>query len=80
MDGFMMEEQRLLMGHIHVCSPYTASAYQSFGPWWLPDEYSYITEVPKTSVGTHDKKRLPSMVAEGGLSQVEATIGLAARA
>ncbi|MDN5767403.1 MAG: long-chain-fatty-acid--CoA ligase [Humibacillus sp.] len=52
---------------------------QSFAKWWLPDEYIYITEVPKTSVGKYDKKRLRSMVAEGGLSQVEATIGLAAR-
>jgi fatty-acyl-CoA synthase len=35
--------------------------------WWLPDEFAFIDEVPKTSVGKFDKKVLRSRLAEGNL-------------
>ncbi|HEY3864859.1 MAG TPA: long-chain fatty acid--CoA ligase [Solirubrobacteraceae bacterium] len=35
--------------------------------WWLPDEFAFITEVPKTSVGKFDKKVLRGELAEGTL-------------
>ncbi|MFV8318731.1 long-chain fatty acid--CoA ligase [Mycobacterium sp. 23] len=39
-----------------------------FAKWQLPDEYAYITEVPKTSVGKFDKKQLREQLAEGRLA------------
>jgi fatty-acyl-CoA synthase len=35
--------------------------------WWLPDEFAFIAEVPKTSVGKFDKKSLRAMLADGTL-------------
>jgi fatty-acyl-CoA synthase len=35
--------------------------------WWLPDEFAFIAEVPKTSVGKLDKKVLRRDLAEGTL-------------
>lgn len=35
--------------------------------WWLPERWSFIDEVPKTSVGKFDKKRLRSQHAQGDL-------------
>jgi fatty-acyl-CoA synthase len=31
---------------------------ESFPDWWLPDEYRFIDEIPRTSTGKFDKKRL----------------------
>jgi fatty-acyl-CoA synthase len=31
--------------------------------WWLPDEFAYVGEIPKTSVGKFDKKVLREMLA-----------------
>jgi fatty-acyl-CoA synthase len=42
--------------------------------WWLPDEFAFIEEVPKTSVGKFDKKVLRSRLAEGTL---EGRVGVA---
>ncbi|MBX9978239.1 MAG: long-chain fatty acid--CoA ligase [Mycobacterium sp.] len=39
-----------------------------FAKWQLPDEYAYITEVPKTSVGKFDKKQLRKQLSEGRLA------------
>jgi fatty-acyl-CoA synthase len=39
--------------------------------WWLPERWSFIPEVPKTSVGKFDKKVLRARHAEGGLRVVE---------
>ncbi len=36
--------------------------------WWLPDEFAFIAEVPKTSVGKFDKKVLRSQLQQGTLS------------
>jgi fatty-acyl-CoA synthase len=35
--------------------------------WWLPDEFAFILEVPKTSVGKFDKKVLRRQLGEGTL-------------
>ena len=33
--------------------------------WWLPDEFVFIAEVPKTSTGKFDKKKLREQLREG---------------
>jgi fatty-acyl-CoA synthase len=35
--------------------------------WWLPDEFAFILEVPKTSVGKFDKKVLRRQLGDGTL-------------
>jgi fatty-acyl-CoA synthase len=42
--------------------------------WWLPERWSIITEVPKTSVGKFDKKVLRARHAEGDLEVIEVEI------
>ncbi len=42
--------------------------------WWLPERWTFITEVPKTSVGKFDKKVLRSQYAAGSLDVVEIEI------
>lgn len=39
--------------------------------WQLPERWTFIEEVPKTSVGKYDKKRLRSTHADGKLDVVE---------
>ena len=41
--------------------------------WWLPDEFVFIAEVPKTSTGKFDKKLLREWLRDGELATVEAT-------
>ena len=35
--------------------------------WWLPDEFAFVSEIPKTSVGKFDKKVLRGRLAEDSL-------------
>jgi fatty-acyl-CoA synthase len=35
--------------------------------WWLPEQWAFMDEVPRTSVGKHDKKLLRARHAEGSL-------------
>ncbi len=35
--------------------------------WWLPDEFAFVAEVPKTSVGKFDKKVLRGQLEDGTL-------------
>jgi fatty-acyl-CoA synthase len=35
--------------------------------WWLPDEFAFVEEVPKTSVGKFDKKVLRNRLTDGTL-------------
>jgi fatty-acyl-CoA synthase len=35
--------------------------------WWIPEEFAFIDEVPKTSVGKFDKKVLRKQLADGEL-------------
>ncbi len=37
--------------------------------WWVPDEFAFIDEVPKTSVGKFDKKVLRQRLADGELER-----------
>ena len=37
--------------------------------WWLPDEFAFLPELPKTSVGKFDKKVLRAAAAEGRLAE-----------
>jgi fatty-acyl-CoA synthase len=36
--------------------------------WWIPDSWSFIEAVPKTSVGKFDKKVLRAQHADGLLT------------
>jgi fatty-acyl-CoA synthase len=38
--------------------------------WWLPEQWAFMDEVPRTSVGKHDKKLLRARHAEGNLNVV----------
>jgi fatty-acyl-CoA synthase len=42
--------------------------------WWLPERWSVVTEVPKTSVGKFDKKVLRARHADGELEVIEVEI------
>ena len=42
--------------------------------WWLPERWSFVDEVPKTSVGKFDKKVLRARHAEGSLEVIEVEI------
>ncbi len=42
--------------------------------WWLPERWTFVEEVPKTSVGKFDKKVLRARHAEGGLEIVEVVV------
>ncbi|HYM55199.1 MAG TPA: long-chain fatty acid--CoA ligase [Solirubrobacteraceae bacterium] len=35
--------------------------------WWLPDEFAFVAEIPKTSVGKFDKKVLRGKLSKGTL-------------
>lgn len=39
--------------------------------WWLPERWSFIEQVPRTSVGKFDKKTLRREYADGGLDVTE---------
>jgi fatty-acyl-CoA synthase len=38
--------------------------------WWLPDDYAFVPEVPKTSTGKFDKKQLRRQLHGGDLEIV----------
>lgn len=38
--------------------------------WWLPGRWAVAAQVPRTSVGKHDKKVLHCQVAEGTLERL----------
>jgi acyl-CoA synthetase (AMP-forming)/AMP-acid ligase II len=42
--------------------------------WWIPDEFAFIEEVPKTSVGKFDKKVLRKRLEEGELETVSESV------
>jgi fatty-acyl-CoA synthase len=62
----------------------TADALQEFlaarvARWWVPERWTFIDEVPKTSVGKFDKKVLRARYAEGRLAVVGEPVARAAR-
>ncbi len=38
--------------------------------WWLPEQWAFVDQVPRTSVGKHDKKLLRERYTEGSLNVV----------
>jgi len=40
--------------------------------WWLPERWTFVEEIPKTSVGKFDKKVLRAHNEEGDLEIVRA--------
>jgi len=40
--------------------------------WWLPERWTFVDEVPRTSVGKYDKKAMRARYAEDGYEVVEA--------
>jgi len=38
--------------------------------WWIPERWTFIIEVPKTSVGKFDKKVLRAQYAAGQLAEI----------
>ncbi len=40
--------------------------------WWLPERWTFVEEIPRTSVGKYDKKAIRSRYAEHGYWVVEA--------
>ena len=43
--------------------------------WWIPEDFAFIDEVPKTSVGKFDKKVLRKRLEEGDLETVSGSAG-----
>jgi fatty-acyl-CoA synthase len=41
--------------------------------WWIPERWSFVETVPKTSVGKFDKKVLRSHYADGSLNVIDRT-------
>ncbi|MFN2581703.1 MAG: long-chain fatty acid--CoA ligase [Candidatus Dormibacteria bacterium] len=39
--------------------------------WWLPERWAFIEEIPKTSVGKQDKKKIRADYADGKISVTE---------
>jgi len=42
--------------------------------WWLPERWTFVGELPKTSVGKFDKKVLRASYADAGLDVVAVTV------
>ena len=38
--------------------------------WWLPERWTFVTEIPRTSVGKYDKKAIRARYAEGAYEVV----------
>ena len=47
----------------------TSHLRERVAKWWVPDEFAFIDEVPKTSVGKFDKKVLRKRLEEGSLER-----------
>ena len=39
--------------------------------WWLPERWTFVEEIPRTSVGKYDKKTIRSRHAEGAYRVIE---------
>jgi fatty-acyl-CoA synthase len=42
--------------------------------WWLPERWTFVDELPKTSVGKFDKKKIRSQYADGQLDVIEVAL------
>ncbi|WP_336159854.1 long-chain fatty acid--CoA ligase [Amycolatopsis sp. VC5-11] len=50
---------------------------QGFVKFWVPDQFLFVPQVPKTSVGKYDKKAIRGVVADGGLDLAREKLGAA---
>lgn len=50
-----------------------------FAKWWIPDEFLFVREIPKTSVGKFNKNELRSLHENGGTSAMRSTLGIGHR-
>ena len=71
------EERPLACVVVRAGARLEATTLQAFvadrvAKWWVPERWSFIAEVPKTSVGKFDKKVLRARCAEGALTVVAA--------
>ena len=59
----------VVVGEGATLTPADLSAYlaDKVAKWWLPERWTFIDEVPKTSVGKYDKKVLRARHEEGDL-------------
>jgi fatty-acyl-CoA synthase len=39
--------------------------------WWLPERWTFVDEVPRTSVGKYDKKTIRARHADGEYDVIE---------
>ncbi|MGH3558351.1 MAG: AMP-binding enzyme, partial [Mycobacterium sp.] len=39
--------------------------------WWLPERWTFVDEIPRTSVGKYDKKTIRSRYADNGYQVTE---------
>jgi fatty-acyl-CoA synthase len=70
------QERPLAVVVVRKGSPTTPEDLRDFlstrvARWWLPERWSIMDEVPRTSVGKYDKKVLRGMYAEGRLGTTE---------
>ena len=50
-------------GRVAAAADLAAFLRERVAPWWVPDEFAFVEEVPKTSVGKFDKKALRRLLA-----------------
>jgi fatty-acyl-CoA synthase len=63
-----VELENQLMAHPDVVeAAVIANLRDRVAKWWLPDEFAFVAEIPKTSVGKFDKKVLRGRLAEDRL-------------
>ena len=70
------QERPLAMVVLKEGSATTVSDLQAFlaarvARWWVPERWSVVAEIPKTSVGKYNKKVVRAMYAEGALPVTE---------
>jgi fatty-acyl-CoA synthase len=70
------QERPLAVVRLREGSTATADDLRAFlatrvARWWVPERWAFVSEVPKTSVGKFDKKKLRAMRAEGQLPEAE---------
>jgi fatty-acyl-CoA synthase len=72
------QERPLAVVRLREGSNATADELRAFlstrvARWWVPERWAFVAEVPKTSVGKFDKRRLRAMRAEGQLPEAQPT-------
>ncbi|BBX95322.1 long-chain fatty acid--CoA ligase [Mycobacterium lacus] len=71
------QERPLAVVVVRQGAPVSAEQLRTFladrvARWWLPERWTFVDEIPRTSVGKYDKKAIRSRYAEHGYWVVEA--------